>query len=126
MSQNTEKNAEFYRITQQISPAHATSQYTASSGFGSTASVSLTTANDRSGRVTVTCAGSGQGANPTLAVVYSEPYTVAPHVFCTRGGGAQATINFSVTTEATTGFTATFNGTASGTEAYTFNYCVVG
>ena len=126
MSKTTEKNTEFYRITGQLGPAHATTQYTASSGFGSTASATLTSANDRAGRVTVTCAGTGQGASPTLAVVYSEPYEVAPHVFCTRGGGAQATIQFSVTTEATTGFTATFNGTASGTEAYTFNYCVVG
>jgi hypothetical protein len=117
---------DFTRIGASRADGHAASQYTPSAGFGSTAAVTLDDCNDTRGNVTVTCGGTGQGASPTLAVVYSRAYEAKPRVVVCRAGGSQPTINFAVTSESATGFTVTFNGTASGSEAYKFNYVVMG
>lgn len=123
MSQNNEKLQEFVRVGVGLGTAHSSSNYTLSSGFGSTASVTLTDCTDSGGRVRVTVAGTGMGANPTCSITYTDVASGrAPHVFSTRGGGSQATIIMSVTSETTTGCVLTFNGTATGAETYTFNW----
>ena len=101
--------------------------WVASGGFGNTAAVSFTgTPNDMRGTVTVTCGGTGQGANPTLTWTFADgAWDEAPYIVATRCNATQATIPFTVTTT-TTGAVFTFRGTASGTEAYTFNYVVMG
>ncbi len=126
MSQNNEKLADFVRVGTSLGTAHASSNYTLSSGFGSTASVTLTNCTDAGGRVLVTVAGTGMGANPTCSITYTDVASGrAPHCYTTRGGGSQATIIMSVTSQTTTGCVLTFNGTATGAETYTFNWCSV-
>jgi len=125
MGRTTDKIAQFFRLACDQLTAHATTDYTLSAGFGSTASVALTNCNDHRGRVVVTSAGSGQAINPTCTIAYKDgAFDVAPHVMVCRGGGSQATIIMSVTAEFTTGCILTFNGTAAAAETYTFNYWV--
>jgi hypothetical protein len=126
MAVTTEHLSDFFRIASSQGDAHSSSNYTLSAGFGSTASVTLSRANDQSGRVTIVCAGTGQGANPTCTIAYSQAWDRAPHMMLTRGGGSQATIIMSTTTENTTSAVLTFNGTAAGTEQYVFNYWTIG
>jgi len=126
MSVTTDRLSDYFRLASTQGDGHASSNYTLSGGFGSTASVTLTNCNDQSGRVRITCAGTGQGANPTCTIAYSQAWDRAPHMLVCRGGGSQATIIMSTTTEQTTSAVLTFNGTAAGTEQYVFNYWTIG
>jgi hypothetical protein len=126
-TRTTERLSDFFRLGGGQGAPHASTDYTLSSGFGSTASVTLTRCNDMGGRVRIAATGTGFGANPTCTIAYKDgPWDNAPHVYTTRGGGSQATISMSVTSEWTTGCEITFNGTATGAETYTFNYVVQG
>lgn len=127
MSDTTEKLSDFFRLGASLGTPHTSSNYTLSAGFGSTATVTLSNCTDNAGRVTVVCGGTGQAFGPTCTIAYDQAATRrAPHVLLTRGGGSQATIIMSVTTEQTTSCVVTFNGTAAGTEQYVFNYWAIG
>ncbi len=105
-----------------LSTAHVAGDYALSGGFGSTAVVTLASANDSGGKVTITCGGTGHGANPTCTLTFKDgAFPVAPVIVTSRAGTDQPTVNFSVTTT-TTAAVFTFNGTASGSEVYTFTW----
>jgi hypothetical protein len=127
MGKTSTKLENFARVAMDLGPAHASTNYTLSGGFGSTATVTLTDCTDACGRVRISCAGTGQGANPTCTIAYNDVAPDRPpHVVIARGGGSQATITMSVTSEFTTGCIFTFNGTAAGTEQYVFTYVAIG
>lgn len=127
MAKTSEKLTEFAKIGVTQGTPHSSANYTLSGGFGSVSTVTLTDCTDAAGRVRITSLGTGQGASPTVTIAYTDPLPDrAPHIYATRGGGSQATITMSATSEFTTGCVLTFNGTAAtGGETYTFNYMML-
>lgn len=107
--------------------AHAATDWALSAGMGSTASIAITqaTSNDQRGRVTITSAGTGQGANPTATLTFKRPFANAPVIVSTRGGGSQPTIAMTPTTISTTSVVFTLNGTPVAAETYVFDYVCV-
>lgn len=113
----------------------AATDFALSAGFGSTASIALAsdrTNTDSSFQATITCGGTGQGANPTCTLTFADGAwttpqgaSLAPVAITTRGGGSQPTIQFQADCTTTT-CVLTFMGTASGTETYTVNVVVLG
>jgi hypothetical protein len=93
-----------------------------SSGFGSTASVGTISGNDTHARFTVTSAGTGQGANPTVTLTFSDgAMASAPFAIVSRNGGDQADVLPTWTTTTTT-LVITFPGTPVAAETYTFEF----
>lgn len=107
--------------------AHVAGDYALSGGFGTTASVAVATgSNDSRGRITITSAGTGQGANPTCTLTFKDgAWPAAPIAVVCRGGGSQNTIPVDVTTTTTT-MVITFRGTPVAAETYVINYTVEG
>ena len=108
---------------------HATngSDWALSAGFGSTASVAVVSgSNDQRGRITITSAGTGQGANPTATLTFKDgTWGTAPYAIVCRGGGNQLSVPVSVSCTATT-LVITFVGTPVAAETYTIDYLVEG
>lgn len=127
MARTEEAIEHFQKISHyRVMPPSAIADWAASAGFGSTAAVTFTgEPNDMRGMITVTCGGTGQGANPTLTWTFNKQWEAAPTIVCNRSGATQPTIPFTITTS-TTGAVFTFRGTASGSEVYSFFYMVVG
>lgn len=97
-----------------------------SAGWGSTASVGSISGNDNRLRFTVTSAGTGQGANPTITFTFKDKtWTAAPFAIVSRNGGSQATVVQDWTTTATT-FVITWRGTPVAAETFTFEVQVTG
>lgn len=79
--------------------------FTLSSGFGSTASIGTITGTDQRFRATITSAGTGQAANPTVILTFQDgTWSTAPFFVTSRAGGALTQSIFEVTTIASTGF----------------------
>ncbi|MEX0755696.1 MAG: hypothetical protein WD556_11365 [Actinomycetota bacterium] len=99
-----------------------------SGGFGSTASVAVAPGStDRKGRITVTSAGSGQGANPTVTLTPKEALDVAAVPFVARGdetGDDQLSVPATAKITAGT-LVLKFVGTPVAAEAFTFDYVVL-
>lgn len=107
---------------------HVAGDYALSAGFGSTASVAVTTgSNDRRGRITITSAGTGQGASPTCTLTFKEgAFEVAPFAMVKRSSlGSQPTIEVSWTTTTTT-LVMTFVGTPVAAETYAIDFTITG
>lgn len=118
----------FERIKASGGTALENSDFALSSGFGDSASVAVDAGStDQRGSITVTCGGTGQGANPTITLTFKDgTWTDAPFaVACRVTGNDQQTIPITVATTATT-LVMTFRGTASGSEVYKIAYMVMG
>lgn len=97
-----------------------------SAGWGSTASVSSIAGTDQRTRFTITSAGSGQGANPTATLTFTDgTWTTAPFAVVSRNGGDQASVLPTWTTTATT-LVITFPGTPSAGQTFSFEALVMG
>lgn len=98
-----------------------------SAGWGSTASVSVTagSADDR-GQITVTPAGTGIAANPTITLTYKDgTWTTVPFPIVARQGGSGASADLA-TTATVTALVIQFLGTPVSGLSHMFNWQVVG
>jgi hypothetical protein len=97
-----------------------------SAGFGTTASVAVASGSkDVRGAITVTSAGVGQAANPTITLTFKDgAFPAAPFAVVARAGGSQRTVPVEVTTVSTTQLVATFLGTPVAAETYTLSWTV--
>lgn len=102
--------------------AHAAGDYALHANFGTTAALTVTAGStDMGGEFTVTCGGTGQGANPTVVLTFKDgafPTGATAKAVSSRSNNVQPTIPIMVTANTTTTLTFTFCGTASGTEVY--------
>jgi hypothetical protein len=108
--------------------AHVAGDYALSAGWGNTASVSAVAARDTGGRVTVTCNGSGIGANPTVTLTFKDgTWTTIPAIVVSRGDATAPTTGFwALTTPSATAPVFTFVGTPVAGSTYTFDFVVMG
>lgn len=106
---------------------HSSGQYALSAGWGSTASVSIRSGcQDQRFEFTVTSAGTGQSANPTVTITFSDGgFIVSPFALVTRNGGAQPTVH-PTNVPASSTLTITFPTTPVAGETYTFSGMIVG
>jgi len=107
--------------------AVTTANFALSAGWGTTATVSAASGAKSRGRFTVTSAGSGQSANPTITYTFpgTQKFIDAPFVQLVRNGGDQITIGHSWVTTTTT-VVITWIGTPVAAETYTFEYLLTG
>ncbi len=116
----------FARLRSTLGTALVAGDFALSAGWGTTASVSAVSGTDQRFRITVTSAGTGQGANPTITLTFKDgTWTAAPFVAFTRNGGSQLSITQDWTTTATT-LVVTWRGTPVAAETYTFETVVMG
>lgn len=94
--------------------------------WGNTASVGTVSGSDHRGRFTVTSAGTGQGANPTVTLTFKDSaWPAAPFVVVVRNGGSQPTV-LPTWTVSTTQLVVTFAGTPISAQSYTYEFIVMG
>lgn len=107
--------------------ALTTGDFSASAGWGSTASVSAATGDDVHGTVTIASAGSGQGASPTVTLTFKNgTWTAAPVcVTSTVPGAAAQTVNWTAN-EAAASVVFTFNNTPSAGSSYAVKWLCLG
>jgi len=92
-----------------------------SAGWGTTASVSAISGTDQRFELTITSAGTGQGANPTATITWKDgSWGTAPFIICQRTTGSQPTVGARVTSRSATAFTMTWDGTPIAAETYSF------
>lgn len=117
------------RYTTAVATALVAGDFSLSSGWGTTASVSAVSGNDHRGKFTVTSAGTGQSPNPTIEMSYKDgAWAAAPLAVVYRRGGDQMGVSLSWD-EANTGNTKlviTFEGTPSAGESYQFGWHLIG
>lgn len=107
--------------------AHVAGDYALSGGWGTTASVSAVSAKDTGGRVTVTSAGTGQAANPTVTLTWKDgTWTTIPAVVASRGDSVNPSGPFGVTTPTATTCVFTFNGTPVAGSSYILDFVAMG
>lgn len=103
-------------------PALVAGDFALSAGYGTTASVAVAAGSkDHKGKITITSAGTGQGANPTCTLTFKEAFAVAPIVALARGneaGDDQPLIPFTVRAT-TTQLILTFIGTPVAADTHT-------
>ena len=116
------------------STALAASNFALSAGFGTTASVSALQAGatDSKFHITITSAGTGQGANPTCTLTFADGSwrdennaAIIPVAVASRSGGSQPTVQFSSDATATT-CVLTFMGTPVAAETYDVSVMING
>lgn len=95
--------------------------FSLSAGWGTTATVSAVNGRDDGVSFTVTSAGTGQGANPTITLTLETSRATggSMEVIVARRGGSQLTVPLTWTTSDTT-VVITFNGTPVASETYDF------
>jgi hypothetical protein len=103
------------------------SNFALSAGFGTTATVSAVTtgSTDACFQITITSAGTGQGASPTCTLTFADGVwrneatgaAITPIATLTRNGGSQLTVNPTWTATSTT-LVITFPGTPVAAETY--------
>lgn len=101
--------------------------FTLSAGWGATRSISniLAGSKDVRGEFTVTSAGAGQAANPTIILTFKNgAFPSSPFAIVARNGGSQPTVINTWVCLATT-LTITFVGTPVAAQTYTFTYHVI-
>lgn len=112
----------------------AAANFALSGGFGSTATVSAVQAGSTDTRfnITITSAGTGQGANPTCTLTFKDGgyadhtrAAVIPVAVACRSGGSQPSVPFSTSCTATA-LTLTFVGTPVAAETYSLSVHVLG
>jgi hypothetical protein len=103
--------------------ALSTANFTLSSGWGSTASLGSVGAFDARGSFTITSAGTGQTASPTVQLTFGDgawPGTPVCNAF--RLGGDQLSLVPAMTTGSPTTATFTFPGTPVAGQTFTVGY----
>jgi hypothetical protein len=107
--------------------ALAAANFALSAGFGTTATVSavVTGSTDMAGEITITSAGTGQGASPTCTLTFADGAfrgidgtALAPLALVQRNGGSQTTVDFTWTTTSTT-LVLTLAGTPVAAQTFT-------
>lgn len=118
---------DFKRLKVNQGTALVAGDFALHANWGSTASVAVATGGkDNKFQITVTSAGTGQGANPTVVLTFKDgTFTVAPVAVVCRGGGSQNTLPVFCTCTATT-LTITFVGTPVAAETFIINGHVLG
>jgi len=97
-----------------------------SAGFGTTATVTSVTGTDQRFGFTVNSSGTGQGADPTIILTFTDgAWTAAPFVVTGRTGGDQLAVALTVTTSTTTA-TITFRGTPIAAQTYGIECILMG
>lgn len=110
-------------VAQRFQPTLGTTlvagDFVLSGGWGNTATIGTITGNDQRWQATVTSSGTGQGANPTIALTYKDgTWTTAPISVVVRNGGTGVgCTGFTVSSTATVQ-TSTCTGTPSASETY--------
>lgn len=136
MSITTAPHAYFQRLVSRRAgqTALAASNFALSAEFGSTASVSALQAGavDNKFHITITSAGTGQGANPTATLTFANGSwrdengaAIIPVAVASRSGGSQPTVQFSTDCTATT-CVLTFMGTPVAAETYDVSVLILG
>jgi hypothetical protein len=119
---NVSGMAKMQRSSTGFGSALTAANFALSAGFGSTASIGSITGTDQAFQATITVAGTGQAANPTVTLTFHDgAWAAAPIYVVSRGGGSQPTVQFSVTSVTATALTLTFNGTPVAADTYTFS-----
>jgi hypothetical protein len=114
--------AKMQRYSTSFGGALTAANFALSAGFGTTASIGSITGTDQAFQATITVAGTGQAANPTVTLTFHDgAWAAAPIYVVSRGGGSQPTVQFSVTSVTATALTLTFNGTPVAADTYTFS-----
>lgn len=111
--------------------ALAAANFALSAGFGTTATVSAvaTGSTDMAGEITITSAGTGQGASPTCTLTFADGAFrdeasgagLAPLAFVQRNGGSQLTVDFTWATTSTT-LVLTLGGTPVAAQTFTLGW----
>ncbi len=118
--------ATWARMDTRQGTAHIAGDWSLSSGFGSTASVSGINATDGGGSVVIASAGVGQAANPTATLTFKDgAFSTAVLFVTTRTDTDQPTIQFLHKTSNTTSVQLVFKGTPVAGESYGFNFFAV-
>ena len=94
--------------------------------WGTTASVGTITGNDMRAKFTVTSAGTGQTADPTITLTFTDgAFATAPFINVVRNGGSQLSITQDWV-ESTTTLIITWRGTPIAAETFTFEFITMG
>lgn len=99
-----------------------------SAGWGDAASVSGVAGTDVAGQIQITSSGTGQGANPTATLTFTDgslPGAESCICIVTRRSGAQPTVGFQAA-GTNNGVVFTFDGTPSAAEVFEFNFFTIG
>jgi len=116
----------FNRIRSSQGTALVSGDFALSAGWGTTASVGTLSGNDMRGSFTVTSAGTGQLANPTITLTFTDgAFTSTPEVVVARNGGDQATLAIDWT-KSTTQIVITLRGTPVATQTFSFSFITLG
>ena len=98
--------------------------FTPSAGWGTAASVGSIAGAQKRAIFTVSSAGTGQAANPTVTLKFkSGLWKARPFALVMRNGGNQPSV-LPTWTESTTQIVITFPGTPVAGESYTFEFSV--
>lgn len=98
----------------------------ATSGFGTTASVTVRAgSNVYRGEIAVLSGGTGQAASPTVTLTFPKPFTGTPFVVCTRQNLPSGNVNsFMVSALSNTAVSFMYTGTPGGGTTYTVSYWI--
>lgn len=116
------------RIKASNATAIVAGDFALSAGWGNTATVSAvaTGSKDACGEITVTSAGTGQAANPTITLTFKDgTWTTAPFPLSKQVGGSGAIADITETATATT-MVLTWNGTPSASATYIIRWHCLG
>jgi parallel beta-helix repeat protein len=116
------------RLKASLGTSLAATDFTLTSGWGTSASVSSVSAVDQGGRVTVTSGTTALGANPTVKLTFRDgTWTNAPAISYARGDlNAPTTAFWALTTISATAATWTFVGTPAVSQAYVLDFTTMG
>jgi hypothetical protein len=114
------------RFRASMGTALAAGDFALSAGWGNTAAVSAVTGTDQGWKITITCGGSGIGANPTVTLTFKDgTWTLAPIAISKMVGGTGTITDLSDAPTATT-WVITFNGTPVTAQTYVISGIVMG
>jgi hypothetical protein len=100
---------------------------TADANWGNTAAITSLRATDHGGRVTVSCAGTGIAADPTIQITFTNSYAEVVQAQVTRVSSSdQPTVPFTINQQTATFIKVQFEGTPVTGNDYTFTYFIVG
>ena len=107
---------------------HDASDYTLSSGWGDTASLTTVAARDTGGRLIVLCGGTGIAANPSITLTFADgAWSSFPATVCSDGNTpGMADGRWAVTSISATAMVLTFYGTPVSGTAYAVNFITMG
>ena len=121
------QNATFTGRITKTGTALIAGDFALSAGWGTTASVGTIVGNDQRCSFIVTSTGTGQAANPTITLTFTDgAWPVAPIAVACRTTGSQITVQPTVTSTSTTTLVLTFQGTPVAAETFGFSVILMG